>query len=323
MASLLEKAVKKAEKTNTCLLLLKPHANTAKVRDLLIERLESESIQIVRQGSMDAEEISHRRIIDTHYGSLAAKALYQMPQDHAVHAEARARFKGAFNISWDAAMQQELVCNANEAMQRLGLTSEDLDAKWTPLRMGIGKVKLGGGFYCGLIDGLYVINGFYLAMRKMYTAAGNSVSWFVAEWSEKDLSWERFRTSVIGDTDPAVAGDTTLRGAVHREWRDLQLKCEPHVAENVVHASASPFEALLERTNWAGSNLAEDPFGMALLHRGISRDILDVWRSDPVVENGDKKRSLFDLFENLDSSACIQTAIAIADGFRRSDRLVH
>jgi hypothetical protein len=33
-------------------------------------------------------------------------------------------------------------------------------------------VKFGGGFYCGLIDGLYVFNGFFMSMRSKFTAPG-------------------------------------------------------------------------------------------------------------------------------------------------------
>jgi len=44
-------------------------------------------------------------------------------------------------------------------------------------------VKFGGGFYCGRIEAagrvVFVINGFFMAMRDKYTAAGASITYLV------------------------------------------------------------------------------------------------------------------------------------------------
>jgi hypothetical protein len=42
----------------------------------------------------------------------------------------------------------------------------------------------------------------------------------------------------------------------------------PNVGDNGMHASASPFEALAERSNWLGADVGSDPFGKALINAG-------------------------------------------------------
>jgi len=50
-----------------------------------------------------------------------------------------------------------------------------------------------------------------------------------------------------------------------------------------VHASASPFEGLAERTNWLGVAIADDTFGKALLAAGVPEETIKKWSSDPQV----------------------------------------
>lgn len=58
---------------------------------------------------------------------------------------------------------------------------------------------------------------------------------------------------------------------------------EPNVGDNGVHASASPFEALVERMNWVGAQLEADDFGQALLAAGVPRETILAWTKDPQV----------------------------------------
>ena len=50
-----------------------------------------------------------------------------------------------------------------------------------------------------------------------------------------------------------------------------------------MHASASPFEGLAERTNWLGVAIADDSFGKALLAAGVPEETIKKWSSDPQV----------------------------------------
>lgn len=107
-------------------------------------------------------------------------------------------------------------------------------------------------------ESIYVINGFYMAMREKFTKPGASIHYYLVEWDSSKLSWEDFRGRVLGGTDPASAEPGSLRKKVLEQWQTLGLSSEPNVGDNGVHASASPFEALAERINWVGAKAEED-----------------------------------------------------------------
>jgi len=274
----------------------------------MLDILHTRRVRIRGEGRVAAEDISAKGIIDRHYGSLAAKALDARPADLPATPDAMERFQATFGVAWKDALGKGLVVNAREAMEQLGMNAAEIDELWTPLKIGVDKVKFGGGFYLGKIKHLYVVNGFYMAMRSKYTQPGGGVRWFRVEWSPEDMSWKRFRRELLGDTDPAVAVPQSLRGGVYKEWQRLGLRSEPHVGENIVHASASPFEALLECANWTNTTLGTMPFSQMLKENGVDLDTQSRWALDPVVEFGGQRRALFDVFENLDCEKCLEVA---------------
>ncbi len=172
-------------------------------------------------------------------------------------------------------------------------------------------------------DSIFVINGFYMAMREKYTKPGAAIHYYLVEWDPKKLSWEDFRGKILGATDPTTANPSSLRKAIFDDWKALGLKSEPNVGDNGVHASASPFEALAERLNWLGASLDTDAFGKALLASGIPKDTVVAWTKDPQVPYEGKKQSLFDLLEDLDYEDCLKRAqdIAGASGKRPEGKM--
>jgi len=161
-------------------------------------------------------------------------------------------------------------------------------------------------------EAIFVINGFYMAMREKYTTPGTSIYYYLVEWDPAKLSWEDFRGKVLGATDPKDATDGALRKEIFKTWKALGLKSEPNVGDNGVHASASPFEAMAERLNWLGATLETDAFGKAMIASGIPKATIMAWTKDPQVPFEGKKASLFDLLEDLDYDECLAKAQAIA-----------
>lgn len=159
---------------------------------------------------------------------------------------------------------------------------------------------------------IYIINGFYMAMREKYTKPGTSIYYYLVEWDPAKLSWGDFREKVLGATDPVTAEEGALRKAIFKDWKALGLKAEPNVGDNGMHASASPFEALAERLNWRSAKLEDDAFGKAMLDSGIPKKTIMEWTKDPQVSFEGKKASLFDLLEDLDFDDCLAKAQAIA-----------
>jgi len=266
--------VEAAEKTSSAFVFIKPHAVTDEVKALVLKELSAAGISVKSEGSIPAEVIDKEQLIDTHYGAIAAKAVKQKPATLTVQPKAQAAFEKAFGLSWSDALSKGLVFNATDGAAKLGLTFDELGAKWGTLKKEVNLLKFGGGFYCGKVDGIFIINGFYMDMRKAFTAPGTCIYYFETEWPASALPWADFRGKVLGGTDPKTAAPGSLRNTIFKDWQSLKLKSVPNTGDNGVHASASPFEALAERSNWLGASMKEDPFGKAMLAKGVSMKMI-------------------------------------------------
>jgi len=304
--------IEAAQKTSSAFVFIKPHAVTNEVKTLVRQKLAEAGVSIVSEGSIQAEVIDKELLIDKHYGAIAAKAVKQKPATLTVQAKAQEEFKKAFGISWSDALSKGLVYNAVDGCAKLGVDSDGLGATWGTLKKGVNLLKFGGGFYCGKVGDIFVINGFYMDMRKAFTAPGTSIYYFETTFSAEQLSWGDFRGKVLGGTDPKTAEAGSLRNLVYSGWQALGLKAVPNTGDNGVHASASPFEALAERANWLGTSLSADPFGKALLANGVTLKTIKAWTDDPPVNYEGKKQSIFDLLEDLDGRDCLETSAKIA-----------
>jgi len=304
--------IEAAEQTSSAFVFIKPHAVTDEVKALVKKKLAEAGISVVSEGSIAAEKIDKEQLIDTHYGAIASKAMKQKPSALTVQPKAQDEFKKAFGMSWSDALAKGLVYNAVDACAKLGTDFDGLGEKWSTLKKGVNLLKFGGGFYCGKVGDIFVINGFYMDMRKAFTTPGTCIYYFETQWASKDLEWGDFRGKVLGGTDPKTADAGSLRNIIFKDWQALKLKAVPNTGDNGVHASASPFEALAERANWLGADLSKDAFGKALLASGVPLKAIKAWTDDPPVKFEGKKQSLFDLLEDLDGRECLQKSAKIA-----------
>ena len=95
-------------------------------------------------------------------------------------------------------------------------------------------------------------------------------------------------------------------------YKELGLATVPNTSDNGVHASASPFEGLVEKGNWLNMNPEDDSFGKALLNAGLSQKMISAWSIDPCVElPGGENGSIFDALEDLDVEDCLEKLIDI------------
>ena len=295
---------------NSAFVFIKPHANTGEARDLVRRMLTENGIVVEDEGCISAERIDEERLIDWHYYAIGSKAVMLKPDQLNVPTD---KFESAFHVTWDKVLQQNLAYNALDACAYLGVDATGLDKAWTAAKEAGKLVKLGGGFYCGLIDtvpgkdAIYVMNGFYMAMRAKFITPGSSIYYFNVEWRSKDLSFADFRSQVLGSTDPALSPSESIRGTIWRTWEELGLSHCPNTADNGVHASASPFEALSERLNWRKGTAASDAFGRRLLLLGMKESTIMALCQDPVV-NGS---SVFDALEGSDADECVVRALSI------------
>eukprot|EP00397_Hematodinium_sp_SG-2012_P012066 GEMP01012224.1.p1 GENE.GEMP01012224.1~~GEMP01012224.1.p1 ORF type:complete len:349 (+),score=84.25 GEMP01012224.1:124-1170(+) len=302
---------------NTAFVFLKPHAVTDKAKEEVTTFFESKNIKITKEGSIPAEQIDKKKLIDQHYYAIASKATLLKPTSLNIP---KHKFKEFFNEDFDTVVKEGKILNAADACIKLDVDAAGLDKLWAEAKKNKKLVKFGGGFYCALVEPrggepLYTFNGFFMEMRSKFVAPGTEVYYYVVEFDSKDVSWADFRGKVLGPTDPSEAPKDSLRGIFMNRWKELELKFEPNVGDNAVHASASPFEALAERMNWLGYRPERDAFGKQLL-KVASRSQIRDWAVDPQVTYGPVSitKSIFDSLEDTDTDYCLALCQMIALG---------
>lgn len=301
--------------TNSAFVFIKPHACTDKVKEVAKAGLESKGIRILAEGSLKGEVIDEKKLIDNHYYAIASKATIMKPNELNVPAD---KFKGAFGLEWQEALDSGKVFNALDGCAHLGIDADRMGDLWGRAKDSGKLAKFGGGFYCGLVemegkDPVYIFNGFFMQMRSKFTKPGTEIYYYHVEWNKKDLPWEDFRGKVLGPTDPEQAPADSLRGQILANWEAWGLKGKPNVGDNGMHASASPFEGYAERANWLQASTEDDQFGKMMLAGGMSTDMIKAWSVDPQVkiEEG-KMGSIFDQLEDLDADACCAKLVALS-----------
>lgn len=255
--------------------------------------------------------IDDKKLIDQHYYAIASKATILPAKDIPVPAE---KFQESFGESWDTVVKENRACNALEACKRFGCTPEELNDAWQQSK---NIVKFGGGFYCGQVSvkgqpELYVFNAFFMTMRSKFVGPGVSIHCYTVEWDPSKLSWDDFRNQLLGPTDPADGPVGSIRRTILEQYKELGLRDKPNKGDNGVHASASPFEGLAERTNWLGTKLQDDAFAAALLKAGLSQHTIEEWSVDPQIILPDgTKGSVFDALEDMDVDECLETLVKL------------
>ncbi|KAJ1625011.1 hypothetical protein T492DRAFT_1042819 [Pavlovales sp. CCMP2436] len=232
------------------LVFIKPHACNPKVVELVRTKLAAAGIHVTSEGQIGAERMDKEMLIDNHYGAIAAKAVKLKPEQLNVPAKGKAEFKKG---------KAEIIFSTNQSDEYCKLE----------------LLKFGGGFYVGKVGDIFVINGFYAAMRAAYTTPPAELHYFTVQWSTETVSWEAFRADVLGATNP---GD------------------------------AAKGSALAERMNWTGVALDEDLYGRGLLAAGIPAETIMSWTEDPQVTLSGKKGSLFDFLEDKDADWVLAAA---------------
>lgn len=292
---------------NYAFVFIKPHANTPAARDLVSETLHNRGVRVLSEGEISGETIDREMLVDQHYYAIASKATLLKPQELNVNSD---KFQERFGLSWQDAVSSGKVFNALDACNQLGISTEQIEDHWNAASKAGKIVKLGGGFYCALIDTvpgkapIYTLNAFFMSMRGKFVIPGTSIHYYNVEFDPAELSWGTFRGKVLGPTNPADAPSDSLRGMIMHDWKRLGLKEAPNTGDNGVHASASPFEGLAERMNWLKIKPDADLFGARLkTETGISSETIAEWSVDPAVQG----KSIFDRLEDKDSAECISS----------------
>ena len=283
---------------NLALGFIKPHASqSVETWNWVRATLEQRGIRVSGELAVTGPEIREKGLIDRHYTVIARVGGCADAGTLELNDKSLSAFQAAFGVSWSQAASQNLLFSGMAALKKLNVTPAGLMGLWA----GVKPAKIGAGFYAASIQGIIVLNGFYPSIREIYTTDEAVTRCFLMEFDGDLLPWKSFRADVIGATDPAKAGADSIRGTLFRRCGEFGLTL--NARDNVIHASASPFEAMMERSIWMPRfHLDADPLWQALKGSGIEYPSLaDLACRNPVVTLNGQTASAIDHMEDSDT----------------------
>jgi nucleoside diphosphate kinase len=132
--------------TNSAFVFVKPGATTPETLAMVSKTLTDAKITIAGEGSLKAQVIDEKKLIDNHYYAIANKAVLSHPRTIQITAEAKEKFQKAFNAEWDNVLEMDILVNAREVCGRRNMKPDELSKQFRALAPE-NSVKLGGGFY--------------------------------------------------------------------------------------------------------------------------------------------------------------------------------
>mmetsp|Transcript_44523 Transcript_44523/g.79996 ORF Transcript_44523/g.79996 Transcript_44523/m.79996 type:complete len:393 (+) Transcript_44523:50-1228(+) len=143
-----------ASNINKAFVFVKPHAATqdGAIEALVRAKFTESGISIASEGRIGYQAIDEKKLVDKHYGAIAAKASLQKPSELQLTEKAEALFSEKFGESWQDALEKGLLFNAFDTCRLGEVDGEMLNKAWE-VAMAKGLiVKLGGGFKCARIN---------------------------------------------------------------------------------------------------------------------------------------------------------------------------
>ncbi|KAH8611799.1 hypothetical protein ERJ75_000990100 [Trypanosoma vivax] len=269
---------------NSAMIVLKPHASDKiKVMELLERTLAENAVYIKKERRKRAQP----KLVDAHFSSCifyANKSVDTFPE---VTDEGKAEFLQAFDEEWEYALQSNRVLGAFEAIDRLNLTPSQLFIKWSLPQQHHVQLAHDMEVTKFHAEGIYVINATLPLERERLIqgeSGENDVHCYVVTWDQRDCSWRKFLSDVIGHPDPARANEHSFRGQLFAKWEAYGLSAKPNRIDNVVLVSDGPLQAFKERELWCGAgDLAPDTLVRALCYLDHDPQDLNEWIENPLV----------------------------------------
>lgn len=283
---------------NQAFIFIKPHAMKNEYVNLYIEQIfKKHKIKVIKSGIITGSEIKKEGLIDKHYAVNAHTGTIKDPSKLFIPTEAEEKFLETFNISWQEALDKSMVISGQCFQEKMQLDSEELYKQWGKN----GFTKIAAGVYVSLFkkQNSFVLNGFYTSNRDMFTADSAAIRWSIIEFDQEDLDWKDFRNNIIGTTNASKALPSSIRGFLCANQEKAQLNVT--YKANIIHASASPFEALIEKDTWLQKNFDPntDPLFKLLSKDSINMEqIRELYTSNPILDSHGKTNTLIDLLED-------------------------
>ncbi len=282
---------------NQAFVFIKTHAAKPEIINYVKDFFKENNIQIISEAEIKSETIKAKGLIDKHYAINARNGTIANPAELFLNKKAIANFAENFSISWEDAIKDNKIISGLSMKRELNITGEELRELWVKYK----GIKIKGGLYVSYFKDYdkYVLNGFYPSIRDVFTQSNEKIIYFIAEFASKELDWKRFRQEIIGATNPNDASEKSVRGYFHKNNDEYGIVTG--YRDNVIHASASPFEAFIEKNNWIenfDNNI--DPLWNLVSDKMTEKDIINLFDENPktYIPELDIKQSIIDRLED-------------------------
>lgn len=158
---------------------------------------------------------------------------------------------------------------------------------------------------------IILVNGFHPKQLAFFTAPDHKI---VLLLLHSDTDWHTLKYDMVGETFPEQAKPGSIRGELYAHHTRYGLK-EVTVANNMVHLSAGPFEAMFEVYNFLHANpglhfdLPHTTMGRLMLARGLTNGDIDACLRNPAATIDGDDVDLFTLTEDTNSAEAIDLYI--------------
>ena len=246
---------------NQAFAFIKPHAMNSQAAATYIEDVfEDENIKVSFKVRKTSREVAG--LIDRHFGRVADIAFTENVSSLDPGEEGRGLFRDAFGEDWDDAVADGCVLNCHQARARMDdASAKDLCTEWAKY----GAVEIAPDFFVSWFEEqeAYVLNGFYPVLRESYVADDAAVLVMLLDF---EMDWHEFHEAVVGCDNPAAALEDSIRGYLYDLAAVLEMIIDP--VDNIMHVSASPFEALCEKMVWLDeAQWMKDPLLLAVAEK--------------------------------------------------------
>jgi len=293
---------------NEMLLFLKPEITAAEskfdeIANFIFDRTEIYGLYATSGFVMSGRHIKENNLISEHYGIIDAAS--------------RSPLKAFSDAMWDSfehtfgkKREEVKVFGSVEYLKEHPEQNPDLlSQKWVQH----GSEKLGSGVYCQHVsdEKVYLVNGFYPRLLNHFTNPESCIACFVLRG---DTPWQRARSEFVGATAPEKAVSGSIRNTLLVKHEEYGLS-EISANQNGVHLSAGPVEGVVEiqRFSKKHENLKDLLFGRMLLETFSDSQIESILANSSV-ETDTGRQSIFDLTEECDSTAAIETIRKVLAG---------
>jgi hypothetical protein len=293
---------------NELLLFVKPEvfmveeqAKIEKTLDLVLNKIAEFDAQVDGIAIVGGRVLDRLEIMSQHYGlinRLSRSASKILSEDD------KKKISEALNVP----IAEYDILGGHEYLEQYPNESgSHLDQLWFE-----GKsTKIRSGFYIRRVKKgerkVILVNAFHPEQLAHFTNPSHRIALFLIH---SNNSWFNLKNQMVGGTFPDKADPESIRGTLYANPQQYGFE-SVSIANNCVHLSAGPFEALFEIANFFGKILGLNLDDQAplvirkMLDQGIGKSQALMVLENPTVSKNELSTDLFTATEDMDTQEAI------------------